>query len=249
MKVIGIIPARYASSRFPGKPLVEIDGLPMIQRVYEQAFKAKELAGVVIATDDHRIFDCVKAFGGEVIMTDAEHPTGTDRIAEVAAQLSDADVIVNIQGDEPLIDPQQIDQLASLLKVKNDFSIATMAFPIHNPAEVFDPNVVKVVFDQQRRALYFSRSTLPYCRNVEAQKWLEAATIYKHIGMYAYRRSVLLEIAQLPVGRLEQVESLEQLRWLERGYAIGIAITKKETISIDCPEDLLKLNIQLKENQ
>lgn len=244
MKVLGVIPARYASSRFPGKPLVDIQGKTMIQRVYEQAMKAKSLSKVIVATDDERIFNHVKSFKGEVMMTSDVHQSGTDRCAEVVNQLSSEafDAVVNIQGDEPFINPSQIDSVVEVLK-KEQFMIATLVKRVHTEGVIHNPNIVKAVFSSEGKALYFSRSPIPYLRNTPTDEWLSKGEFYKHIGLYAYKSAVLKEIALLPPSRLEQLESLEQLRWLENGYAIGIAETDLETIGIDTPEDLLKVNI------
>ena len=244
MKVLGVIPARYASSRFPGKPLVDIQGKTMIQRVYEQAMKAKSLSKVIVATDDERIFNHVKSFKGEVMMTSDVHQSGTDRCAEVINQLSSEafDAVVNIQGDEPFINPSQIDSVVEVLK-KEQFMIATLVKRVHTEGVIHNPNIVKAVFSSEGKALYFSRSPIPYLRNTPTDEWLSKGEFYKHIGLYAYKSAVLKEIALLPPSRLEQLESLEQLRWLENGYAIGIAETDLETIGIDTPEDLLKVNI------
>ena len=244
MKVLGVIPARYASSRFPGKPLVDIQGKTMIQRVYEQAMKAKSLSKVIVATDDERIFNHVKSFKGEVMMTSDVHQSGTERCAEVINQLTSEafDAVVNIQGDEPFINPSQIDSVVEVLK-KEQFMIATLVKRVHTEGVIHNPNIVKAVFSSEGKALYFSRSPIPYLRNTPTDEWLSKGEFYKHIGLYAYKSSVLKEIALLPPSRLEQLESLEQLRWLENGYAIGIAETDLETIGIDTPEDLLKVNI------
>ena len=243
MKVLGVIPARYASTRFPGKPLVDIQGKTMIQRVYEQAMKATSLSKVIVATDDERIFNHVKSFKGEVMMTSNVHQSGTDRCAEVINQLlSEAfDAVVNIQGDEPFINPSQIDSVVEVLK-KEQFMIATLVKRIYTEGVIHNPNIVKAVFSSEGKALYFSRSPIPYLRNIPIDEWLSKGEFYKHIGLYAYKSSVLKEIALLPPSRLEQLESLEQLSWLENGYAIGIAETNLETIGIDTPEDLLKVN-------
>ncbi len=244
MKVLGIIPARYASTRFPGKPLVDIQGKTMIQRVYEQAMKAKSLSKVIVATDDERIFNHVKSFKGEVLMTSDVHQSGTDRCAEVINQLSSQafDAVVNIQGDEPFINPIQINSVVEVLK-KEQFMIATLVKRIYTEGVIHNSNIVKAVFSSEGKALYFSRSPIPYLRNIPTDEWLSKGEFYKHIGLYAYKSSVLKEIALLPPSRLEQLESLEQLRWLENGYAIGIAETDLETIGIDTPEDLLNVNI------
>lgn len=238
---LGIIPARFASTRFPGKPLVDIGGKTMVQRVYEQASKSA-LGQVVVATDDQRIFDHVASFGGQVVMTSDQHPSGTDRCAEVASlsQFADFQFIVNVQGDEPFIAPAQINLALEVLARVENWPIATLARKIQSEsnADLLDPNMVKVVFDKHQRALYFSRWPLPFHRNLPQGKWLAEGVFYKHIGLYAFRREVLLEVAALPPSRLEQAESLEQLRWLENGYPIGVALTEFESISIDSPNDL-----------
>ena len=241
MKTIGVIPSRYASKRFPGKPLVEIEGKTMIQRVYEQACRAKLLSEVIIATDDRRIYDHARAFGAQVMITSTNHYTGTDRCAEVATRYQDMEAILNIQGDEPFIDPQQIDLLSSYLRNEEEVDIATLAKEITEPEPIFDPNTVKVVFNKAGRALYFSRSPIPYLNGVEKKEWLLKGRFYKHIGIYGFRRQTLLEITRFSRSRLEKMESLEQLRWLDNGYEIGIQLTDQETIGIDTPEDLKKL--------
>lgn len=235
MNTIVIIPARYGSTRFPGKPLVDIQGKPMIQRVYEQVQKAELPDRIIVATDDQRIFDCVKSFGGEVEMTKTDHPSGTDRIAEVAQRINlGGELIVNVQGDEPFIEPDQIDQLINFMKIKKDIFIGTLIKKINNMSLLQNPDVVKVVQDQKQRALYFSRAPIPHNRDGISSKHY-----FKHIGMYAYRRAALLEITQLPEGRLEQLERLEQLRWLEHGWTIGVQETEWESRGIDRPRDLL----------
>ena len=256
MKVLGIIPARFASTRFPGKPLVVIQGKTMIQRVYEQALKAKSLSKVVVATDDERIFNHVESFGGEVMMTSSHHQSGTDRCAEVIDRLNTEaiqailtphdrwsdffEIIVNIQGDEPFIDPSQIDKVVDVLK-KGDFMISTLVKRIEDADFIHNPNVVKAVFTEQGKAIYFSRSPIPYLRSTPQYEWLSKGEFYKHIGLYAYKSNVLKELASLKPSRLEQLESLEQLRWIENGYAIGVAETNIETIGVDTPDDILKL--------
>jgi 3-deoxy-manno-octulosonate cytidylyltransferase (CMP-KDO synthetase) len=243
MNVIGIIPARYASTRFPGKPLVEIHGKSMIQRVYEQAEKAAQLTHVFVATDDSRIYDHVKSFGGKVIMTAANHRTGTERCEETARLIEkegmDCDVVINIQGDEPYIHPEQIDTLASLFS-SHEVQIATLIKKLDSEEEIQSPNIIKVVKNLQNKALYFSRLPIPYFRDKKNETLSQTLTYYKHIGIYAYRKSVLMEIARLPMGSLEQSESLEQLRWLENGWDIYVAETHYESHSVDVPEDLLK---------
>lgn len=239
MKFLGVIPARYASTRFPGKPLIDIAGKAMIQRVYEQASKAVSLADVIVATDDNRIREAVLAFGGKVCMTAETHQSGTDRCAEVAQHYPNYDAIINIQGDEPFIDPAQIDALANCLK-QNGVAIATLIKAIKETSDLDNPNLPKVVCSQDQRALYFSRSAVPHLRGIPTEKWLEYRSYYKHIGLYGYRRDTLLELAQLQPSALEQSEALEQLRWLDYGYSIHTAITQVETIAIDTPEDLQK---------
>jgi len=242
MQYLGIIPARYASQRFPGKPLIEIRGVSMIRRVFEQALKTDILRHVVVATDDERIYNHVKEFG-DVVITSSEHPSGTDRCFEAARkmskrwEISDTDVIVNIQGDEPFIQPQQIDHLCNCFHEPST-QIATLIKKIDDTEFVNDPNIVKVVTDQQKQALYFSRSPIPYNRNVTMQSGQQSVDYYKHIGMYAYRYGVLRDITQLPPSSLELAESLEQLRWIENGFAIKTIITATESLSIDTPEDL-----------
>lgn len=235
--IIGIIPARYASTRFPAKALADIAGKSMIRRVWEQASRASSLQELVIATDHEAIYAHVSDFGGRVVMTSAHHQSGTDRCYEAYEQSgSKAEYVINIQGDEPFIDPRQIDLLAAQLQ--NDTELATLAIPISQQEHLFNPNVVKVVCSQQGRALYFSRAAIPHQRGVEAERWLETGGHYKHIGIYGYRSDVLAQITQLPVSPLEQAESLEQLRWLDAGYSIKVGITEQESIGIDTPEDL-----------
>jgi len=237
MKIIAIIPARYASTRFPAKPLVDIGGKSMIQRVYEQVSKTSSLAHVVIATDNQKIFDHVTSFGGAVCMTKETHVSGTDRCYEaLSLQKESYDYVINVQGDEPFIQPSQITLLADLLDGKTE--IATLVKQIENPEQVFNPNVVKAVFAKNQEALYFSRSTIPHIRNTPDGEWITKHNFYKHIGMYAYRNDILKKLTELPVSALEKVEALEQLRWLENGFRIKVAETKQETIGIDTPDDL-----------
>lgn len=240
-KTLAVIPARYASTRFPGKPLVDIGGKSMIRRVYEQAQKAELVDEVIVATDDARILDHVLDFGGKARMTSDQHRSGTDRCAEIAAAHPEFGCVINIQGDEPFIDPREIDEVVQPLVEKTEVVITTLAKKLSDDSVLFDPNVVKVVFDREHRALYFSRSTIPYLRDVPKESWLEQADFYKHVGIYGFRRQVLLEVAQLNPGILERNESLEQLRWLEAGYAIHVGITQWESIGIDRPEDLSKV--------
>lgn len=239
LEFIGIIPARYASTRFPGKPLADICGKTMIERVYIQAHK--ELANVAVATDDERIADAVKAFGGNVVMTSPNHRSGTDRCFEAYNNLnSNANVVINIQGDEPFIDPSQI---AAIKQCFNDTQtqIATLVRefdPGKGFEALFDSNTPKVVFDNDMNAIYFSRSIIPYVRNHEWKEWINTTDFYTHVGMYAYRADVLGEITQLPQSSLELAESLEQLRWVQNGYKIKVGITDCPTIGIDTPADL-----------
>jgi 3-deoxy-manno-octulosonate cytidylyltransferase (CMP-KDO synthetase) len=245
LNILGVIPARYASSRFPGKPLVMIDGKSMIMRVYEQTLKTTVLNRVIVSTDDERIFNHVKECGGEVMMTSETHVSGTSRIGEVVENLSflgkcPYDVIVNIQGDEPFIDPSQIDLVVSLFNDRQ-VQIGTLIREIVNSEDLFNSNVVKVVVDNSGKVLYFSRSPIPFLRGVPQDKWIDHNTYFRHIGLYAYRSSILKPILNLPAAPPEQAESLEQLRWLYNGYSIHAAVTDIETVGIDVPEDLLKL--------
>lgn len=233
VEVIGIIPARYQSTRFPGKPLADICGKPMIQHVYERARAAAVLDDVLVATDDERIYQAVEGFGGKAVMTSPEHPTGTDRLAEVAAGLT-ADIIVNIQGDEPLLSPESIEQAVKPLLEDETLVMSTLKLRVEDPEEALDPNVVKVVTDAAGNALYFSRAPIPYPRE-------GTATYYKHIGLYVYRRDFLLKFASLPPTPLEQVEKLEQLRALENGYQIRVVETDYAAIGVDTPQDLEKV--------
>jgi 3-deoxy-manno-octulosonate cytidylyltransferase (CMP-KDO synthetase) len=237
MRILGVIPARYASTRFPAKPLVDIAGKSMIQRVYEQVKKASGISAVVVATDNTLIFDHVKSFGGDVCMTKESHVSGTDRCFEALSIQKDIyDYVINIQGDEPFIQPSQIELLASRLNGKTE--IATLIKAIDNATQLFNPNLVKVVISKLNEALYFSRATIPHLRNIPEAEWLTKHTFYKHIGMYAYRADILQQLTILPVSSLEKAESLEQLRWLENGFKIMVAETTEETVGIDTPEDL-----------
>ena len=245
MKSIGIIPARFASTRFPGKPLVDLLGKSMIRRVYEQCQKSKLLGQVIVATDDQRIFDHVKDFGGKVLMTSPQHATGTSRCAEIATQFADAEVIVNIQGDEPTINPEQIDEL---LEISGN-GIATQAKKIEQHENLFDPNVVKVVFDKHQNALYFSRQAIPHVRAADPKDWARSHTYYRHIGLYSFDRKTLLNLNALPASTLENMESLEQLRWLDHGINIKVGVTAYESLSIDAPEDAEKVRQLLQSQQ
>lgn len=242
MKFIGIIPARYASTRFPGKPLADMAGKPMIQRVYERV--AQSLDKVCVATDDRRIEEAVRAFGGNVVMTSDKHRSGTDRCFEAYTLVGDGyDVVVNIQGDEPFIHPEQIEALKACFDEEGT-QIATLVKPFRADDDfettLFNPNSPKVVLNCRHEAMYFSRSIIPYVRGRHYTEWLPNQTFYKHIGLYAYRAETLREITALPQSPLELAESLEQLRWLENGYRIKVGITEQETIGIDTPEDLAK---------
>lgn len=240
MKFLGIIPARYASSRFPGKPLIDIEGKTMIQRVYEQVKKSTKLNEVVVATDDQRIAQTVLSFGGKVVMTAEHHQSGTDRCAEVITNIEGYDVAINIQGDEPFIDPAQIDLLANCFE-DTTTQIATLVKEITAEEELFNVNIPKVVRNSKGEAIYFSRQTIPFLRAVEKDQWLQKQKFYKHIGIYAYQVDTLKALTQLPISMLEEAEALEQLRWLENGYAIQTAITTHETVAVDTKEDLAKI--------
>lgn len=239
MKVLGIIPARYGSTRFPGKPLAQILGKSMIERVYRRALDSKLLSEVIVATDDQRIYDHVSAFGGKVVMTSSSHPSGTDRCAEVLEKSADKyEVVVNIQGDEPFIHPGQIDQVIECFK-NPDSEIATLVKVIVEERELESRNIPKVVIQQSGKALYFSRRIIPFCADEEKIKFLSEGKFYKHIGIYGYRASVLPKLAQLEKSQLEIMESLEQLRWLENGYSIMTAVTEYDNMAVDSPEDVL----------
>ncbi len=239
MKVLGIIPARFGSTRFPGKPLAKIHGVTMIERVYRRAKLATSLNDVIVATDDQRIYDHVVSFGGKVMMTSDQHPSGTDRCAEVIAKINVAyDVVINIQGDEPYIHPQQIDLLVDCFK-SGSAPLATLVKQITQVAELDQVNLPKVVIDNSGKALYFSRSVVPFTKPEDRSRAVEQGLYYKHIGIYGYRASLLPELAALPKSKLEIMESLEQLRWLENGYSIIIAISDHENIAVDAPEDIV----------
>jgi len=243
MKVLAVIPARYASSRFPGKPLADVCGKSMIQRVYEQVASASP-GKVLVATDDKRIASHVLQFGGEALLTGSHHINGTSRCLEAVEKLENQglffDIVLNIQGDEPLIKPEQIKQLVALFHEKKT-EIATLAHPISQAEELFDPNAVKVVTGAGKKALYFSRQAIPFVRDQKPETWLQHTGFLKHLGIYAFRTQVLKEIVSLPAGKLESTEKLEQLRWLENGYSIKVETTDYEGIGVDTPEDLQKL--------
>jgi 3-deoxy-manno-octulosonate cytidylyltransferase (CMP-KDO synthetase) len=232
--VLAVVPARYGSTRFPGKPLAPIAGRPMIQHVVERVRQAKLVSRVVVATDDQRIKSAVEAFGGEAILTRADHANGTDRVAEVAAHVT-AQIYVNVQGDEPLIDPGTVDAVIAAMLEDESVQIATPCVAIEEPKDIMDPNVVKVVRDFDGNGIYFSRAPIPWVRDtnasVKAQHW-------KHLGLYGYRREALLEYQTLPPGELERIEQLEQLRWLENGFRIRVAETDYDAVSVDVPSDV-----------
>ena len=245
MKFIGIIPARYASTRFPGKPLAMLGGKTVIQRVYEQV--ASVLDEAYVATDDERIYKAVEDFGGKAVMTRSDHKSGTDRIQEAAQKLgTKADVIINVQGDEPFIQMNQLETVKALFD-DPQVQIGTLGKPFETMDAVENPNSPKIVTDIHGYALYFSRSVIPYIRGKEREEWLSAFPFLKHIGLYAYRREVLAEITQLPQSSLELTESLEQLRWLQNGYRIKVGLTNVETVGIDTPEDLKKAETFLRQ--
>lgn len=244
MKFIGVIPARYASSRFPGKPLALLGGKYVIQRVYETV--SAVLGEAYVATDDERIYNAVIGFGGNAVMTRADHKSGTDRIEEAVEKLStNADVIVNVQGDEPFIQPSQIQTVCHCFDDAAT-QIATIGKPFDTMEAVQNPNSPKIVVSNDGYAMYFSRSVIPFVRGIEQDKWIKEYPFLKHLGLYAYRRDVLNEITKLPMSSLEKAESLEQLRWLQNGYRIKVGVTDFETVGIDTPEDLTRAEAFLK---
>src|SRR6202035_4869409 len=236
-KVVVVIPARYGSTRLPGKPLVLLAGKPMIQRVYERAKMAERADRVIVATDDERIVKAVEGFGGEARMTRTEHRTGTERVAEVAAHET-GEVFVNVQGDEPLLDPAAVDTAVGALLSDSASSVSTVATPIKLPADIMDPNVCKVVLDFDENALYFSRAPVPWVRDTAAKVQVRHL---KHLGLYVFRRDALLEYPTLPQGELERIEQLEQLRWLENGWKIRVAEVEHDAVSVDVPEDVARV--------
>ena len=236
-QVVIVIPSRYGSTRLPGKPLVAIAGKPMVQHVYERAKRAQTAQRVIVATDDQRIVDAVKGFGGEARMTRADHRTGTERIAEVAAH-EGGDVFVNVQGDEPLIDPVAIDTAVAALFEEPAAQIATVATPIRHASDIMDPNVVKTVLDFDSNGLYFSRSPIPWVRDTQQKIHVK---YWKHLGLYVFQRDALLEYPTLPQGELEKIEQLEQLRWLENGWKIRVAEVEHDAVSVDVPEDVARV--------
>ncbi len=239
MKFMAIIPTRYASTRFPGKPLIDLAGKPMIQRVYEQVKKA--VSEVWVATDDARIFDVVQSFGGNAVMTSSLHRSGTERCFEAYRKIGEkVDVVINIQGDEPFIQPEQIEELKNCFD-SQAVQLATLVKPFRKEEGIdalFNPASPKVVIDNNFEALYFSRSVIPYVRDIDQSHWLDHHVFYKHIGIYGYRTDILKEIVSLPQSMLEKAESLEQLRWIENGYRIRVGVTDIETIGIDTPQDM-----------
>jgi 3-deoxy-manno-octulosonate cytidylyltransferase (CMP-KDO synthetase) len=241
-KVLAVIPARYGARRFPGKPLAPIAGQPMIQRVFERTRKAKLLTNVVVATDD-RIFSAVSAFGGEAIMTRPEHRSGTERIAAVAVHVP-ADIYVNVQGDEPLVSPETIDALVAEMLADESIQIATPCVLITEPQDIADPNVVKVVRDFEGNGMYFSRAPIPWVRDPDAGI---AVSHWKHLGLYAFRHSALVEYPTLPPGELEPIEQLEQLRWLENGFRIRVVETTHDAVSVDVPADVERVERLIRE--
>jgi 3-deoxy-manno-octulosonate cytidylyltransferase (CMP-KDO synthetase) len=244
-QVVVVIPSRYASSRLPGKPLVSLGGKPMVQRVYERAKQAQTVTRVVVATDDQRIVDAVKAIGGEARMTRSDHRTGTERIAEVAAH-EPGDIFVNVQGDEPLIDPMAIDTAVGALLEEPAAQIATVATPIKHAADIMDPNVVKTVLDFEANALYFSRAPIPWIRDTHQKI---SVKYWKHLGLYVFQKEALLEYPTLPHGELEKIEQLEQLRWLENGWKIRVAEVPHDSVSVDVPEDVARVEKILAEQK
>ena len=236
-KVVVVIPARYGSTRLPGKPLVSLNGEPMIQRVYARAKMAKRVDRVIVATDDDRIVQAVTSFGGEARMTRADHRTGTERVAEVAAHV-EGEIFVNVQGDEPLLDPAAVDAAVAALLEEPEAAVATVATPIKIPADIMDPNVVKVVLDFDANALYFSRAPIPWVRDTTGTIQVRHL---KHLGLYVFQREALLEYPTLPQGELERIEQLEQLRWMENGTKIRVAEVEHDAVSVDVPEDVARV--------
>lgn len=242
MKILGIIPARYASSRLPAKLLLEVNGRSILQMVYERCLRANSLSDVVIATDSSVVEDHVRGFGGNVVMTSDKHPSGTDRCAEALKVMGGTinyDFVINIQGDEPLMDPENINRLSASFKITSE--ISSVCIKINETDTLLNPNVVKVVMNEQHEALYFSRSPIPHLREVEIDRWVGQADYFKHIGMYGFRADILEKIVKLPVARLEAQEKLEQLRWLANGYKVKMVEVFSDGIGIDTEEDFLRL--------
>jgi 3-deoxy-manno-octulosonate cytidylyltransferase (CMP-KDO synthetase) len=242
-KVVVVIPARYGAKRLPGKPLIQLAGKPMVQRVYERAKLAKTASRIIVATDDDRILQAVKGFGGEALMTRADHRTGTERVAEIAAHV-EGDVFVNVQGDEPLLDPVAVDTAVNALLEEPNADVATVATPIKIPADIMDPNVVKTVLDFDGNALYFSRAPVPWVRDTANKIQVRHL---KHLGLYVFQRAALLEYPTLPQGELERIEQLEQLRWMENGVKIRVAEVEHDAVSVDVPEDVARVEKLLQE--
>jgi len=243
MKFVCVIPARYASSRLPGKPLALIGGKPMVQHVYERAAGAAKIDEVIVATDDRRILDAVQEFGGKAVMTDPALPSGTDRVYQAIKDQPDVDVVINLQGDEPFIEPQLLNQLCAVFEEQPEVRIATPIKRIKEAADLENPNLVRVTRDKNGFALYFTRSVIPYLRDEkERALWHERAPFYKHVGIYSYRKDCLAELTALEQSSLEQIEKLEQLRFLENGYRIYTLITDYESLSVDTADDLEKVN-------
>jgi len=246
MKILGVIPSRHASSRLPAKALADIAGKPMVVRVWEQAQKCRAFAHVVVATDHEEIAACVAAAGGKALMTGKQHKNGTERCYEALQLTGQYDYVVNIQGDEPFIKPEQLQELANLLN--GEVQLATMVSKIKNTDDLWHNGIMKVVFNKRNEALYFSRECIPHVRDYPKTSWLAHGTFYKHVCIYAYRSDVLAEVVKLPPSKLEQTESLEQLRWLEHGYPINIGVTEHESMSVDTPADLEKARRYAEEN-
>lgn len=237
MKILGIIPSRYGSTRFPGKALTDIQGKPMVWRVYEQTMKSDILDDVVVATDNQKIYDIVSDLGGKVIMTSEHHPSGTDRCFEALQKMDISyDYVINIQGDEPFIKPEQIDECASLLD--GNVELATLIIKMTDVDRLFNPTSAKVLLNNKNEAIYFSRAVVPYLMNVEKKDYLKHRSFYEHVSVYAYRSDILESITKLKPSDLEKSESLEQLRWIENGFKIKVGVTKYESLGIDTPEDL-----------
>lgn len=242
-EIWAVIPARYAATRLPGKPLVPIAGKPMIQRVWERVRQASRVGRVLVATDDERIRTAVAGFGGEAVMTRGDHRSGTERVAEVAVS-SPAGIFINVQGDEPLVSPEAIDALAEAISGDDSVQLATLAVPMKKPGDIMDPHICKVVRDFDENALYFSRAPIPWVRD-SADK--VRAQHFKHLGLYAYRRETLLEFETLPPGELERIEQLEQLRWLENGFKMRVALTEHDSVSVDVPVDVGRVEKLIRE--
>jgi 3-deoxy-manno-octulosonate cytidylyltransferase (CMP-KDO synthetase) len=243
MATVAIVPARYASERLPGKPLADIGGKPMIQHVCERAARAKRVARVIVATDDERIAAAVRSFGGEAVMTRSDLQSGSDRIAVVARMIPEAEIIVNVQGDEPLIEPEMIDEAVAPVEADRTLQVATLVSRITDPGELANPAIPKVVLDRAGFALYFSRAAIPFLRDLPPERWLEAGIFYRHVGLYVYRRDFLLRFASLGQTPLEQAEKLEQLRILEHGIRIKATVTSYRSISVDTPADLERVRM------